>query len=147
MTEGEDLSIWSHKPWWCQPWSILLTGSTVVTISWLLFRLWWLTMVVVLGVLLWWGLFLVLVPAAWRQEAQAAVAFREVHPRQSHVELSTEELDGARCLGRELGEQLVDECVHALFVGGERGFGDGHCDDSPVRIRAMTTVPPRTGKE
>jgi len=74
MREDQDLSIWSHKPWWCQPWSILLTGIAVVTISWLLFGRWWLSSVVAIGVLLWWGLFLVLVPAAWRQEAQAAAA-------------------------------------------------------------------------
>ena len=74
MTQGRDLSIWSHKPWWCQPWSILLTGVAVVTISWLLFGRWWLSVVAAIAVLLWWGLFLVLVPAAWRQEAQAAAA-------------------------------------------------------------------------
>jgi hypothetical protein len=73
-TEGQGPSIWSHKPWWCQPWSILLTGVAVVTISWLLFGRWWLTLVVAIGVLLWWWLFLVLVPAAWRQEAQVAAA-------------------------------------------------------------------------
>jgi len=74
MTEGQDLSIWTHKPWWCQPWSILLTGVAVVTISWLLFARWWLTLGVSIGVLLWWGLFLVLAPAAWRQESQVAAA-------------------------------------------------------------------------
>ena len=73
-TEGQNLSIWTQKPWWCQPWSILLTGVAVVTISWLLFGRWWLTLVMSVGVLLWWGLFLVLVPAAWRQEVQAAAA-------------------------------------------------------------------------
>ena len=67
-----DLSIWSQKPWWCQPWSILLTGVAVITISWLLFGRGWLSLLVVTGVLLWWGLFLVLVPAAWRQEVLAA---------------------------------------------------------------------------
>jgi hypothetical protein len=72
MTQAPDLSIWSHKPWWCQPWSILLTGVAVATSSWLLFGRWWLSLLVAVGVLLWWGLFLVLVPAAWRQEAQAA---------------------------------------------------------------------------
>jgi hypothetical protein len=41
----------------------------VVTISWLVFGRWWLSVVVAIAVLLWWGLFLVLVPAAWRQEA------------------------------------------------------------------------------
>jgi len=74
ITEGRDLSIWSHKPWWCQPWSILLTGVAAVTTSWLLFGLWWLSVVAAIAVLFWWGLFLVLVPAAWRQEAQAAAA-------------------------------------------------------------------------
>ena len=72
MTQAPDLSIWSHKPWWCQPWSILLTGVAVAISSWLLFGRWWLSLLVAVGVLLWWGLFLVLVPAAWRQEAQAA---------------------------------------------------------------------------
>lgn len=72
MKESQDLSIWSVKPWWCQPWSILLTGVAVVTTSWLLFGRWWLTLAVSIGVLLWWGLFLVLVPSAWRQEAQTA---------------------------------------------------------------------------
>jgi hypothetical protein len=73
-TERQVLSIWSHKPWWCQPWSILLTGVAVVTISWLVFGRWWLSLVVAIAVLIWWGLFLVLVPAAWRQEAQTAAA-------------------------------------------------------------------------
>mgnify|MGYP002654843195 CR=1 FL=1 len=74
ITNERDLSIWSHKPWWCQPWSILLTGVAVVTISWLLFGRWWLSVVIAIAVLFWWGLFLVFVPAAWRQEAQAAAA-------------------------------------------------------------------------
>jgi hypothetical protein len=69
---AEDLSIWSHKPWWCQPWSIVLTGVVLVTFSWLLFGRWWVSLVVSTGVLLWWGLFLVLVPAAWHQEALAS---------------------------------------------------------------------------
>ena len=72
LSVAQDLSIWSQKPWWCQPWSILLTGVAVVSFSWLLFGRWWVSLVVSTGVLLWWGLFLVLVPAAWRQEALKA---------------------------------------------------------------------------
>jgi len=52
----------------------VLTGLVVVASSWLLFGRWWLSLVVAVGVLLWWGLFLVMVPAAWRQEGQAALA-------------------------------------------------------------------------
>ena len=52
-------SFWSQKPWWCQPWSILLTGAVIMAGSWLLFERWWLTALVSLPVLAWWGLFLV----------------------------------------------------------------------------------------
>ena len=55
-------SFWSQKPWWCQPWSILLTGAVIMAGSWLLFERWWLTALVSLPVLAWWGLFLVVVP-------------------------------------------------------------------------------------
>lgn len=64
-------SIWALKPWWCQPWSILLTGVSVVALSWWALGLWWITLPLALGVLAWWGVFLVLVPAAWRQQQRA----------------------------------------------------------------------------
>jgi len=63
MTEGPDL--WSHKPWWCQPWSFLLSGVAVVAVSWIWLRLWWLSLPLAAAVLLWWWMFLVLVPAAY----------------------------------------------------------------------------------
>jgi hypothetical protein len=55
-------NFWSHKPWWCQPWSILLTGSLAIAGSWLLLHIWWLSGGVALVVLAWWLLFLVVVP-------------------------------------------------------------------------------------
>lgn len=64
---------WSLKPWWCQPWSILLTGVLAVTLSWWAVHLWWITLPVVALVLLWWGLFLVLVPASYRAASLAEV--------------------------------------------------------------------------
>jgi hypothetical protein len=66
-------SLWNHKPWWCQPWSILLTGVVVVGGSWWLLRLWWISAPLALGVLVWWWLFLVAVPAAYRAEQESAV--------------------------------------------------------------------------
>lgn len=60
-------SIWELKPWWCQPWSIVLTGLLVVAGSWLLLHRWWITAPAALAVIVWWGLFLVLVPAAYRR--------------------------------------------------------------------------------
>ncbi len=57
-------SIWRYKPWWCQPWSILLTGVLVTTASWLLLQRWWITLPLSVAVGLWWWLFLVLIPAS-----------------------------------------------------------------------------------
>ncbi|HIK56743.1 MAG TPA: hypothetical protein IGS37_16475 [Synechococcales cyanobacterium M55_K2018_004] len=55
-------SIWTYKPWWCQPWSILLTGLGLIAGSWLLFHLWWLTLLVGLPVTAWMVYFLVIYP-------------------------------------------------------------------------------------
>jgi hypothetical protein len=65
-------SLWALKPWWCQPWSILLTGVTAVGGSWWWLRLWWISLPLAAAVLLWWWLFLVVVPAAYRAEMAAA---------------------------------------------------------------------------
>ncbi|MFM7264299.1 MAG: DUF6737 family protein [Cyanobium sp.] len=59
-------SLWSQKPWWCQPWSIVLTGVALVAGSLLWPGRWWLTLPLALAVLLWWWVFLVQVPAAYR---------------------------------------------------------------------------------
>lgn len=64
--------LWSLKPWWCQPWSILLTGVIVPLGSWLILHKLWITIPVIVGVLMWWFLFLVLAPAAYSQAANAA---------------------------------------------------------------------------
>lgn len=57
---------WSLKPWWCQPWSILGTGLLVVAGSWMLLQRLWITLPLAAAVLIWWLLFLALVPAAYR---------------------------------------------------------------------------------
>ena len=66
--DNPPVSIWSIKPWWCQPWSIVLTGVAVVLGSWLLWSRWWVSVPVAIAVFAWWGLFLVLVPAAYRDQ-------------------------------------------------------------------------------
>ncbi len=55
-------SPWTYKPWWCQPWSILLTGITIVAGSWILFKTLWFTVVVAIPILVWMGFFLLLWP-------------------------------------------------------------------------------------
>jgi len=67
-------SIWQLKPWWCQPWSILLSGAAGIGGSWVVLQRWWITAAVAVAVGLWWLMFLVLVPAAYRQQqAQSPV--------------------------------------------------------------------------
>ena len=56
------VSPWNYKPWWCQPWSILLTSVTLISGSWLLLHTLWLTILVTIPVLTWMGFFLLIWP-------------------------------------------------------------------------------------
>ena len=69
MTDPQDLDLWAHKPIWCKPWSILLTGDFTMLSSWLLVHRLWITVAVSALVLIWWWVFLVLAPAAYRNSA------------------------------------------------------------------------------
>ena len=62
MTETPKFNAWNYKPWWCQPWSILLTGITIITGSWFLFKTIWITVLVAIPILVWWGFFLLIWP-------------------------------------------------------------------------------------
>lgn len=62
MTENKPLSPWNYKPWWCQPWSILLTGVTIISGSWLIFKTIWLTVLISIPILIWMGFFLLIWP-------------------------------------------------------------------------------------
>jgi hypothetical protein len=60
MTKSFD--IWNYKPWWCQPWSILLTGIVIITNSWLIGKNLWISLLVSLPIVAWWVYFLILYP-------------------------------------------------------------------------------------
>jgi hypothetical protein len=66
------MTFWQHKPWWCQPWSILLTGSLGIALAGLLYLRFsaplWLVLPWTVLILAWWFLFLVLVPSAANTE-------------------------------------------------------------------------------
>ncbi|MFO5490970.1 MAG: DUF6737 family protein [Cuspidothrix sp.] len=62
MSEQQTISPWKYKPWWCQPWSIILTGVTLVTGIWLIFKIAWLTILVAIPLLIWMGFFLLIWP-------------------------------------------------------------------------------------
>ncbi len=61
-TKSKSVNVWDYKPWWCQPWSILLTGIVIVGGSWLLFKTIWITVGISIPILVWWVYFLILYP-------------------------------------------------------------------------------------
>lgn len=56
-------TVWDYKPWWCQPWSILLTGITIISGSWFLFKILWLTVLLSIPILIWMVFFILVYPA------------------------------------------------------------------------------------
>jgi len=62
MNEKQTINPWNYKPWWCQPWSIILTGITLISGSWLILKLIWLTIIVAIPILSWMGFFLLIWP-------------------------------------------------------------------------------------
>ena len=59
---------YAEKAFWCQPWTIILTGVLAISSSWLVLHRFWVTIPVALAVLAWWMLFLVIAPAAYRNQ-------------------------------------------------------------------------------
>ena len=64
---NQSTSVWDYKPWWCQPWSIVLTGGTLIGGSWWLLKLVWVTLLVAIPVLIWMGFFLVIYPRLFKE--------------------------------------------------------------------------------
>ena len=62
-------SLWDSKPWWCQPWTIVLSGLIAIAASWWLVHQVWITTLVSTAIAAWWLLFLVIVPRSY-QESQ-----------------------------------------------------------------------------
>jgi hypothetical protein len=61
-----DYNPWSDKPRWCQPWTILLTGFSIIGGSWLLFHQVWVTGLVAIPLGVWMGFFALLWPKLMR---------------------------------------------------------------------------------
>ncbi|KAJ4968532.1 hypothetical protein NE237_015233 [Protea cynaroides] len=58
-------SVWDTKPSWCQPWTILLTGASVIALSWVILHSVVLTAVVLSLICAWWYIFLYAYPKAY----------------------------------------------------------------------------------
>ena len=68
-SEQVDFDVWSTKPVWCQPWTIILTGCILMALpSWLVSTLfthratYWPSILIALPVFAWWYIFLYLYP-------------------------------------------------------------------------------------
>nr|XP_027188826.1 uncharacterized protein LOC101509912 isoform X2 [Cicer arietinum] len=51
-------SVWDTKPSWCQPWTITLTGASIIAITWLIFHSIIVTSATSLLICAWWYIFL-----------------------------------------------------------------------------------------
>lgn len=64
---SKPVSVWTFKPWWCQPWSIVLTSILVISgCSWLT-RTAWITVLVAVPVVVWMVYFLWIYPQLMAQ--------------------------------------------------------------------------------
>jgi hypothetical protein len=72
QSASENYDLWQSKPWWCQPWTIILTGILIITGSWLLFYKIWLSIIVAIPIVVWWYYFLILVPRLLNEQAKRA---------------------------------------------------------------------------
>ncbi len=70
-----DTNVWAYKPPWCQPWSIVASGAGVVGGVWAVSggSPYW-SAAASLPILAWWFLFLGVMPAQFRDYAEASNA-------------------------------------------------------------------------
>ena len=66
-SNSKSVNIWDYKPWWCQPWSILLTGLSIIIGSWLLLKTIWVTVGISLVIFAWWIYFLIVYPQMMKE--------------------------------------------------------------------------------
>ncbi|KAJ3672957.1 hypothetical protein LUZ60_006331 [Juncus effusus] len=60
-------SVWDTKPAWCQPWTILLTGVSIVALSWLLIHSIVISSAAFALISAWWYIFLYSYPKAYSE--------------------------------------------------------------------------------
>lgn len=83
LPQHQSTSVWDYKPWWCQPWSILLTGVSLISGSFILFRIIWLTLLVAIPLVAWMGYFIVIYPALFRASLESLEPSPHDNPSQN----------------------------------------------------------------
>ncbi len=56
---------WDLKPKWCQPWSIISFGILLIGLTWSLFNKLIITFILGFIIIIWWILFLIIVPSSY----------------------------------------------------------------------------------
>ena len=69
--DGEP-DMWKTKPPWCQPWTILLTGTVITAAPEVVFGWKWLSALVAVPIAAWWYVFLVVVPKQFKEYVESA---------------------------------------------------------------------------
>lgn len=59
---NKPVSVWDYKPWWCQPWSIALTGIAIISGCGWFTRTAWITILVAVPIVVWMVYFLWIYP-------------------------------------------------------------------------------------
>jgi hypothetical protein len=77
------MNVWNYKPWWCQPWSIFLTGSGLVGGVWWLSHRLWVTLLVAIPIAIWMGFFLLIYPRLFQEMVQREQVVQELEQSES----------------------------------------------------------------
>ena len=65
MDSNSKKKFWDSKPYWCQPWSIITFGILSLAFSWMIFNNIIITLILAFLVVIWWVLFLIIVPSSY----------------------------------------------------------------------------------
>ncbi len=65
MNSNSKQQFWDLKPFWCQPWTIITFGLLTLFFSWLLFNNLIITLILAFVIIIWWLVFLILVPRSY----------------------------------------------------------------------------------
>lgn len=60
-------SVWDTKPYWCQPWTIVLTGTSVIACSWIILHSVIVTALASSLIGAWWYIFLYSYPKSYSE--------------------------------------------------------------------------------
>ena len=70
MDSNSKKKFWDLKPYWCQPWSIITFGTLILIFSWTLFNNIIITSILAFLVIVWWILFLIIVPISYLENSE-----------------------------------------------------------------------------